>query len=316
MFLVFARMLSGVGEASFQCTIPPFITNNARPGSKGMWLSIFFTAIPVGTAIGYVYSANVATTLGWQYCFFIEGILMTPFVWYMFYISPHFPPPNRPSHGDTTKPAVSRKPSVSSNISHTSSLQVPDPTNEIMMLNKINSHLEEYERGEVYEGELHDQVYEPLISVTATSASGSFSPLPLSITPPPAGNNTNASAGTVSPIRYRRVSSNMALLPELAPESSEDEGQELEVVPTVYEELHVVLTTPIYICMVLGYAAQTATLIGMCIYMITIIYFILPSPRNIYLWFCISYGFGIFQHGGSGVCSVWGCCQYRYLIWV
>ena len=50
--LVLSRMLSGVGEASFQCTIPPWIAKHAPPEDRATWLSIFFTAIPVGTAMG------------------------------------------------------------------------------------------------------------------------------------------------------------------------------------------------------------------------------------------------------------------------
>ena len=47
-FLVLCRALSGVGEASFQCIIPPYIEDFAPAESKSLWLSIFFTAIPVG----------------------------------------------------------------------------------------------------------------------------------------------------------------------------------------------------------------------------------------------------------------------------
>ena len=47
-FLVLCRALSGVGEASFQCIIPPYIEDFAPAESKSLWLSVFFTAIPVG----------------------------------------------------------------------------------------------------------------------------------------------------------------------------------------------------------------------------------------------------------------------------
>lgn len=50
--LILSRMLSGVGEASFQCTIPPWIAKYSPPEERASWLSIFFTAIPVGTAAG------------------------------------------------------------------------------------------------------------------------------------------------------------------------------------------------------------------------------------------------------------------------
>ena len=226
-----------------------------------MWLAIFFTAIPVGTAMGYVYSASVATSLGWQYCFFIEGMMMAPFVLYMFHISPHFPPPHRHTHGDSAAAGGARKPSTSSSLSHTSSLLAADPSSEIMMLHKISSHLQEYDRDrDRGEGcEEPGQVYEPLIQSSASPPPG----------PPPADGQ--------SPVRYRRVSSNMALLPDPAPGSTsptphgsaplqsgeqEEDGEREEEVPSVSEELRTVLTTPVYLCMVLGYAAQTASLIG------------------------------------------------------
>lgn len=91
VFLLFARIISGFGEASMQCTIPPWIQAAAKPSQRGLWLGIFYTAIPVGTALGYAYSALIATALGWQWAFFFEGFLMVPFVAFMFYIAPYFP---------------------------------------------------------------------------------------------------------------------------------------------------------------------------------------------------------------------------------
>jgi len=48
--LISARVLSGVGEASFQTVVPPYIDDNAPADKRGLWLSIFYMAIPVGTA--------------------------------------------------------------------------------------------------------------------------------------------------------------------------------------------------------------------------------------------------------------------------
>ena len=91
LFLLFARILSGFGEAGLQCTIPPWIQNTAPANQRGMWLSIFYTAIPVGTALGYAVSSVLAESIGWNWAFFIEGIIMIPLVLFMFWISPHFP---------------------------------------------------------------------------------------------------------------------------------------------------------------------------------------------------------------------------------
>ena len=51
-FFLFARALSGVGEAAFQCIVPPYVEDFAPPGAKTLWLGVFFTAIPTGTALG------------------------------------------------------------------------------------------------------------------------------------------------------------------------------------------------------------------------------------------------------------------------
>lgn len=48
--MVAARVLSGVGEASFQTVVPPYIDDNAPNNQRGLWLSAFYLAIPVGTA--------------------------------------------------------------------------------------------------------------------------------------------------------------------------------------------------------------------------------------------------------------------------
>ena len=88
-FLVFARMLSGVGEGSFQCSIPPWITIFAT--NKATWIAIFYTAIPVGTAIGYGYSSIMAKYTGWQWAFFCEAIVMAPLVYTMFSVSSVYP---------------------------------------------------------------------------------------------------------------------------------------------------------------------------------------------------------------------------------
>lgn len=91
LFLLFARIMSGFGEAGLQCAIPPWIQNTAPPNKRGMWLSIFYTAIPVGTATGYAFSSILAESVGWNWAFFVEGLAMCPLVFFMFSISPHFP---------------------------------------------------------------------------------------------------------------------------------------------------------------------------------------------------------------------------------
>ncbi|CAM9597034.1 unnamed protein product, partial [Ectocarpus sp. 8 AP-2014] len=60
--LLMARLLSGVGEASFVTVVPPLITDTAPPGERGLWLALFYTAQPVGAGIGYVYGSALANS--------------------------------------------------------------------------------------------------------------------------------------------------------------------------------------------------------------------------------------------------------------
>jgi hypothetical protein len=40
-----------------------------------MWLGVYYTAIPVGTAVGYVYGAHVAnSSLGWAWIFWLLAL--------------------------------------------------------------------------------------------------------------------------------------------------------------------------------------------------------------------------------------------------
>ncbi|KAK9099099.1 hypothetical protein Syun_026144 [Stephania yunnanensis] len=115
MIVVF-RMFVGVGEASFISLAAPFIDDNAPVSQsyridfehlddilKAAWLGIFYMCIPTGIALGYVYgglvfhlyaaiftiiSSQVGVHLGWRVAFFVEAVLMLPFVILGFVIKP------------------------------------------------------------------------------------------------------------------------------------------------------------------------------------------------------------------------------------
>jgi MFS family permease len=75
--LLIGRILSGVGEASFQCVTAPFIDDYAPANKKSLWLGIFLSSISVGTAVGYIYGSFFASSgLGWSFSFYLEGVLM------------------------------------------------------------------------------------------------------------------------------------------------------------------------------------------------------------------------------------------------
>lgn len=82
------RMVVGVGEASFISLAAPFIDDNAPVSQKTAWLGLFYMCIPVGYAIGYIYGGLVGSHLAWRWAFWIEAILMVPFVILGFVIEP------------------------------------------------------------------------------------------------------------------------------------------------------------------------------------------------------------------------------------
>src|SRR4051812_40597470 len=58
--LIGARAVVGVGEASYATLAPTIIDDMSPPDRKGRWLSVFYLAIPVGSALGYLVGGFVA----------------------------------------------------------------------------------------------------------------------------------------------------------------------------------------------------------------------------------------------------------------
>jgi MFS family permease len=72
--LLAARAVVGVGEASYVTIAPTIIDEVAPPSKKGSWLAIFYTAIPVGSALGYLTGGAVEhATHSWRQAFFVAG---------------------------------------------------------------------------------------------------------------------------------------------------------------------------------------------------------------------------------------------------
>ena len=71
--LIIARVVVGVGEASYATLAPTIIDDLTPPESKGRALAIFYLAIPVGSALGYVLGGFIEANWGWRSAFFICG---------------------------------------------------------------------------------------------------------------------------------------------------------------------------------------------------------------------------------------------------
>lgn len=79
--LVLARSLSGIGEASFVCLAAPIILSKAPADKKNLWISIFYSALTTGFALGYAIATPIKNGFGgWYYVFYIEMILSIPFI--------------------------------------------------------------------------------------------------------------------------------------------------------------------------------------------------------------------------------------------
>ena len=88
--LLFSRALIGVGESSFAGLAPTTIDDNAPPATKAKWLSVFYAAIPVGAALGYMASGQLTEASSWSVVFFVEAVFMIPFALAVWFIPPPY----------------------------------------------------------------------------------------------------------------------------------------------------------------------------------------------------------------------------------
>lgn len=72
--LFLARATVGVGEAAYGTIAPPLLADYFPRSVRGRIFSIFFVAIPVGSALGYVIGGLVDTHWGWRRAFFAAGL--------------------------------------------------------------------------------------------------------------------------------------------------------------------------------------------------------------------------------------------------
>ena len=71
--LIAARVVVGIGEASYATLAPTIIDDISPPDRKGKMLAIFFLAIPVGSALGYLTGGQMQKLWGWNWAFFVAG---------------------------------------------------------------------------------------------------------------------------------------------------------------------------------------------------------------------------------------------------
>ncbi len=74
-FHLFAgRALVGIGEAAYGTIAPALLADYFPLKSRGRVFAVFYMAIPVGSALGYIVGGVVDQAFGWRAAFFVAGL--------------------------------------------------------------------------------------------------------------------------------------------------------------------------------------------------------------------------------------------------
>ncbi len=72
--LLMSRATVGIGEASFGTVSPGLISDFFSKEQRGRVLSLFYLAIPVGSAIGYILGGVLGQRFGWHAAFLVAAV--------------------------------------------------------------------------------------------------------------------------------------------------------------------------------------------------------------------------------------------------
>jgi multidrug resistance protein len=84
--LLIRHTLVGVGEATFVTIAPTFVADLFPEDERGRIFGIFYLAIPVGTAAGYLLGGRLGPEHGWRFPFYIAalpGFLLALALWFV-----------------------------------------------------------------------------------------------------------------------------------------------------------------------------------------------------------------------------------------
>jgi MFS transporter, Spinster family, sphingosine-1-phosphate transporter len=84
--LLVRHTLVGIGEATFVTIAPTFVADLFPEDERGRIFGIFYLAIPVGTAAGYLLGGKLGPEHGWRFPFYIAalpGFLLALAVWFI-----------------------------------------------------------------------------------------------------------------------------------------------------------------------------------------------------------------------------------------
>src|SRR6478672_59951 len=112
--LLFRHTLVGIGEASFVTLSPTFVADMFPESQRGRVMGVFYLAIPVGTALGYVLGGFMGPAYGWRAPFYVGAapgvflsllLLLIPEPPLGYYDNPHRTPDRDTLRGLAKNPA-------------------------------------------------------------------------------------------------------------------------------------------------------------------------------------------------------------------
>jgi MFS family permease len=77
--LFLTRIFVGIGEGGYGPAAPTILSDLFPIETRGRIMAVFYTAIPVGSALGYVIGGLIGTHLGWRWAFYLvapPGLLL------------------------------------------------------------------------------------------------------------------------------------------------------------------------------------------------------------------------------------------------
>ncbi len=76
--MVALRAIIGIGQAIFSTASPPIIDSIASKSWKARAMSIYYAAVPIGIALGFIAGGFMDMVIGWQMSFVVAGVFGIP----------------------------------------------------------------------------------------------------------------------------------------------------------------------------------------------------------------------------------------------
>lgn len=105
-----ARAAVGVGEAAYVTIGPSLLSDYFPRGERGRAMAIFFCAIPVGSALGYVVGGFMDVHFGWRMAFFVAGV--PGLLLALLCLGLHDPPRGSQDDEETAQPPAASRPAA------------------------------------------------------------------------------------------------------------------------------------------------------------------------------------------------------------